>query len=56
MGDTKQAIYRFRGGEKELFDKVSHKYKPFGIEIEHLDTNYRSDKNISSFPLSFVFP
>jgi exodeoxyribonuclease V beta subunit len=49
VGDTKQAIYRFRGGQKELFDKVANRYKPFGLEIERLDTNYRSAKNIVEF-------
>ena len=49
VGDTKQAIYRFRGGQKELFDKVKDKYEPFGLKIEKLDTNYRSAKNIVNF-------
>ncbi len=49
VGDTKQAIYRFRGGEKALFDEVARKYKPFGLEIEELKTNYRSAKNIVDF-------
>lgn len=49
VGDVKQAIYRFRGGAKELFFEVAKKYKDRGIEIESLDTNYRSDKNIVEF-------
>jgi len=40
VGDTKQSLYRFRGGTEQLFDKVSEE---FGVEIKHMDTNYRSD-------------
>jgi len=46
VGDVKQAIYRFRGGSKELFYKVAEK---FNSDIELLDTNYRSAKNIVEF-------
>ena len=46
VGDTKQAIYRFRGGEKELFNYVKEKFK---MKEENLDTNYRSRKNIVEF-------
>ena len=46
VGDTKQAIYRFRGGEKELFNYVKEKFK---MKEESLDTNYRSRKNIVDF-------
>jgi len=45
VGDTKQSLYRFRGGVEELFDKVAERY---GIEIEQMDTNYRSAKHIVS--------
>ncbi|QKF80968.1 RecB-like helicase [Halarcobacter ebronensis] len=47
VGDTKQSIYRFRGGKRELFDYVS-KTNP-QIEVEVLNTNYRSSKNIVEF-------
>lgn len=40
VGDTKQSLYRFRGGTEQLFDKVADNYS---IEIKHMDTNYRSD-------------
>jgi len=43
VGDTKQSLYRFRGGVEELFDKVASNY---GVKIEQMDTNYRSSKNI----------
>lgn len=46
VGDVKQSIYRFRGGAKELF---VHACKEFSIDIENLDTNYRSSKNLVEY-------
>ncbi len=43
VGDTKQSLYRFRGGVEELFDKVAENY---GVKILPMDTNYRSSKNV----------
>ena len=43
VGDTKQSLYRFRGGVEELFDKVAENY---GVNIEQMDTNYRSSRNV----------
>ena len=43
VGDTKQSLYRFRGGVEELFDKVAERYE---IDIEQMDTNYRSAKAV----------
>ncbi len=43
VGDTKQSLYRFRGGVEELFDKVADE---FGMTIEPMDTNYRSSKAV----------
>jgi len=43
VGDTKQSLYRFRGGVEELFDKVASNY---GVKIEQMDTNYRSSKYV----------
>jgi exodeoxyribonuclease V beta subunit len=48
VGDTKQSIYRFRGGKKELFDYVLTKFEDT-IDLQVLDTNYRSSKNIVAF-------
>ncbi len=45
VGDTKQSLYRFRGGVEELFDMVADHY---GITIEQMDTNYRSSKLVVS--------
>ena len=47
VGDTKQSIYRFRGGAKELFDYVANQFGQIKVQI--LDTNYRSSKNIVEF-------
>jgi exodeoxyribonuclease V beta subunit len=41
VGDTKQSLYRFRGGVEELFLAVANRYN---IEIAQMDTNYRSSK------------
>ncbi len=43
VGDTKQSLYRFRGGVEELFDKVAQRY---GVNVEQMDTNYRSSRYI----------
>jgi exodeoxyribonuclease V beta subunit len=43
VGDTKQSLYRFRGGVEELFDRVADEY---GINVKNMDTNYRSSKNV----------
>ena len=48
VGDTKQSIYRFRGGNKELFDYVINKYSP-NLKLKILDVNYRSSKSVVSF-------
>jgi len=43
VGDTKQSLYRFRGGVEALFDWVSHRYE---ICVKPMDTNYRSSRHI----------
>ncbi len=43
VGDPKQSLYRFRGGQEELFNWVANHYK---IKVKNLDSNYRSYKNI----------
>ena len=46
VGDTKQSIYRFRGGAKELFHHTQRRY---GVKIEALKTNYRSRFQVVDF-------
>lgn len=47
VGDTKQSIYRFRGGQKELFDKLKTDF--IQIKSQSLDKNYRSDKLVVEY-------
>lgn len=55
VGDAKQSIYRWRGGNPEQFMKLTNKQTPFAIEpiVENLPTNFRSTANIVSFNNSF---
>ena len=47
VGDMKQSIYRFRGGKKELFEKLMSDFKQ--IKKSELDRNYRSEKALVKF-------
>lgn len=57
VGDAKQAIYRWRGGESEQFIDLSDssKNEPFLLpkKVADLDTNYRSYTEIIDFNNSF---
>lgn len=55
VGDPKQAIYRWRGGESEQFIALSNNINPFSTPatIDRLDTNYRSNAEIIAFNNSF---
>ena len=48
VGDKKQAIYRFRGGEAKLFDYVKERFKGY-IKEETLPINYRSAGGLVKF-------
>jgi len=49
VGDKKQAIYRFRGGQVDLFDELVDKFEQFGVQRECLIKNWRSGQNIVVF-------
>lgn len=56
VGDTKQAIYRWRGGRAEQFLKlVQGETEPFSVkpQISSLEKNYRSHAEIVKFNNSF---
>ena len=48
VGDIKQSIYRFRGGQSELFYKIQKDF-PKRITTQSLKINYRSDKEIVKY-------
>jgi ATP-dependent helicase/nuclease subunit A len=49
VGDKKQAIYRFRGGEVSLIDSQKKRLRDFNLIEESLVTNYRSRREIVAF-------
>ncbi|MDP8212660.1 MAG: UvrD-helicase domain-containing protein [Candidatus Zapsychrus exili] len=49
VGDKKQAIYGFRGGDVELFDKIKQDFNQFNVGLERLTDNYRSKKAVVEF-------
>ncbi|MCA6075293.1 UvrD-helicase domain-containing protein [Fulvivirga sedimenti] len=50
VGDVKQSIYRWRGGDLELLQtEVENTFQRFGPRVLNLATNYRSRKNIVDF-------
>jgi exodeoxyribonuclease V beta subunit len=46
VGDIKQSIYRFRGGNKALFAQVK---EDFGVTMDQLNVNYRSQARVVDF-------
>ena len=51
VGDPKQSIYRFRGGDSQMMLDIIHQKEESLIKafVEPLDTNWRSAKNIVEF-------
>ncbi len=51
VGDPKQSIYRFRGGDSELMLNILNKKEdsPVEVSVEVLENNWRSAKNIVTF-------
>ncbi|MDD5079142.1 MAG: UvrD-helicase domain-containing protein [Candidatus Omnitrophica bacterium] len=42
VGDKKQAIFRFRGGDTRLFDGLQSQFQNFPVKRSYLSDNYRS--------------
>lgn len=49
VGDKKQAIYGFRGGDSRIFDRPLAEFARYNPKRVQLDTNYRSYKAIIDF-------
>ncbi len=49
VGDKKQAIYRWRGGNAELIDHVTSRYGAYRVRELVLRNNYRSGEHIIMF-------
>ncbi len=49
VGDRKQAIYSFRGGDVELFDEIKERFQAFNVQKDFLTKNWRSQKAIVEF-------
>ena len=53
VGDVKQSIYRWRGGDWRLLSGIGKKEYEESTRSVTLDSNYRSEKNIIDFNNSF---
>lgn len=49
VGDRKQAIYGFRGGDVALFDDIKRAFNAFNVRVDLLSDNWRSQKAIVEF-------
>ncbi|MEG1572153.1 MAG: UvrD-helicase domain-containing protein [Bacteroidales bacterium] len=49
VGDVKQSIYRWRNSNWETLNTIENKFSPSLIQVETLQTNYRTDKVIVEF-------
>lgn len=55
VGDVKQSIYRWRGGDWQLLAGIGEEMKASNPDIRHLSYNYRSEPRIIAFNKAF-FP
>lgn len=53
VGDVKQSIYRWRGGDWKLLQSLDEERYPKTLQVKNLDTNYRSQRNIVDFNNAF---
>lgn len=49
VGDKKQAIYRFRGGEAALIEGIQRQFRGINLKEDYLNVNYRSHGKIVEF-------
>ena len=56
VGDRKQAIYGFRGGEAGLFDDIIGRFAAFPVKVEYLTQNWRSQRAIVDFNNAIFSP
>lgn len=56
VGDKKQALYRFRGGEVRLFDEAAGDFPSTAMAKEYLGSNFRSRRNIVEFNNAIFSP
>lgn len=55
VGDVKQSIYRFRGGDWSILNHIESHFRNGRPDIKHLEQNFRSSENVIHFNNSF-FP
>ncbi len=55
VGDAKQGIYRFRGGDWNILEGIAGEFRNAVPDIRNLETNFRSAKRIVDFNNEF-FP
>jgi len=55
VGDVKQSIYRWRSGDWRLLNDIEAQfpYPESQVTVNHLDTNYRSRRNVINFNNAF---
>lgn len=53
VGDVKQSIYRWRGGDWEILNSIEKEMKAFEPLVRNLKNNFRSERNIINFNNAF---
>lgn len=53
VGDVKQSIYRWRNGDWRLLQSLDETNYPDMLQVRHLATNYRSQRNVVDFNNAF---
>ncbi len=53
VGDIKQSIYRWRGGDWNLLAGLNKQFPNYAVDIKTLKDNYRSERNIVTFNNAF---